>query len=330
MLYAAAGGAVFYLLKFPIPLLLGPMTGCLVAALAGFKMAGLGKISIIMRATLGVTVGSTITSEVLTEMNQQLASLAIVPFFLIVICSLGYLYFRLLGYDKYTSYYGSMPGGLVDMIIFGDAAGANVRALSLIHATRIILIFILVPFIIAIIWQIDLTRPPGLHFYEVPWTQLLLMALAGFAGWKVAEFLKITGGTIIGPMIFTAALTLTGMITFRPPVEFIWLAQYFIGIGVGIRYSGVTYSEIRNYIFAALGYCCVIGSVSIALALAIVGLMGTNPLDTLLAYLPGGQAEMAMVAIITDSNVAFVISHHILRLVLILLLSHWIAQKLLK
>jgi len=328
--YASLGGVVFLLLGLPIPLLIGPMLGCLVAALIGLRLKGFDKISILMRTVLGVAIGSTFTPEILSEISQLGASLIIIPLFLVVVCAVGYFYFKALGFDTGTSYYSSIPGGLVEMLLFGDKAGANVRALSLIHATRVLVIMLVVPFVVTTIWDIDLTRPPGVHINQVPMLEIGLMIFAAITGWRLAVLLKIPGASILGPMVLTSILTLTDLIHFRPPVEFIWGAQFFIGLGVGIRYSGVNGVEVRQYILSALGYCLLLGLISLLFVLAIVGLLDTSPIDTLLAYLPGGQAEMGIIAIVSNADVAYVISHHVLRLILVFLLVQVFARWILK
>ncbi|MCY3673957.1 MAG: AbrB family transcriptional regulator [Paracoccaceae bacterium] len=328
--YASLGGVVFLFLGLPIPLLIGPMLGCLVAALIGLRLKGFDKISIFMRTVLGVAIGSTFTPEILSEIGQLGASLIIIPLFLLVICAVGYFYFKFLRFDTGTSYYGSIPGGLVEMLVFGDKAGANVRALSLIHATRVLVIMLVVPFVITTIWDIDLTHLPGVHINQVPILEIGLMIFAAITGWRLAVVLKVPGATILGPMVLTSILTLTDLIHFRPPVEFIWGAQFFIGLGVGIRYNGVTGVEVRQYILSALGYCLLLGLVSLLFVFVVVGLLDTSPMDTLLAYLPGGQAEMGIIAIVSNADMAYVISHHALRLILVLLLVQVFARWILK
>ena len=42
-------------------------------------------------------------------------------------------------------------------------------------------------------------------------------------------------------------------------------------------------------------------------------------MDALLAFAPGGQAEMTVLALIVGADVAFVVAHHVLRLVIVIL-----------
>ena len=77
------------------------------------------------------------------------STLIIVPIMTLMIGLSGVIYFkRLLNYDFPTAYYASMPGGLQDMIVFSEEAGANVRSISLIHATRVLIIVVILPILL--------------------------------------------------------------------------------------------------------------------------------------------------------------------------------------
>ena len=55
--------------------------------------------------------------------------------------------------------------------------------------------------------------------------------------------------------------------------------------------------------------------------------LGLAPgLDAFLAFLPGGQAEMIVIAIIAGADLAYVVSHHLLRIVLVILLAPIVAR----
>jgi len=43
------------------------------------------------------------------------------------------------------------------------------------------------------------------------------------------------------------------------------------------------------------------------------------PLEAFLAFAPGGQAEMTVLSIVTGAELGFVIAHHLLRIVLVIL-----------
>jgi uncharacterized protein len=319
---AVSGAAIFVLLGLPLPWLLGPMLACLLVALGGAEMKGAGQLGIFMRTFLGVAVGASITPEVLVGLPEMAASLAIVPAFIAAIALVGYpLFRRVFGFDHATAWYSAMPGGLQDMLVFGEEAGGSIRTLSLIHATRILVIVTVAPLLMTYYWQVDLSQPPGAPVRSVPASQIALIVIAGLLGWKIAERVGLFGASIMGPMILTAALSLSGIIQTRPPAEIIQAAQFFIGIAVGAKYSGITARELRVDVSAGAVYALILAGISL-LFFEIVYLLDLAPaLDAFLAFLPGGQAEMVVIAIIAGADLAYVVSHHVLRIVLVILLA---------
>ena len=247
-------------------------------------------------------------------------TLALVPVMIALIGAIGVPYFqRLWGFDFATSYYSAMPGGLQDMLLFGEEAGGDVRALSLIHATRVMAIVVALPFILKGYWGVDLSNPPGAPAASLPLSQLALMVFAGLAGWQIAKRVGLFGASILGPMILAGALALTGVLQHRPPAEAIWAAQFFIGMTVGTKYSGVTGQEVRRDVAAALGFCAIL-LVLTAIFVEFIHLFAlAPPMEALLAFAPGGQAEMTVLALIAGADLAFVIAHHILRIVVVII-----------
>ncbi len=324
---AAVGAVVFVLLGIPLPLLLGPMIACLFAALIGTKMEGLGSVGTFFRTFLGVTVGASITPALVHRLPEMGLSLLFVPLFILTIGAVGYPFLRyVFGLDHPTSFYAAMPGGLQDMLVFGEEAGGDLRAMSLIHATRVLVIVTMAPLFLSQVWSLDLTRPPGAAASSIPAYEIAIMVAAGFVGWKLGERVGLFGASILGPLILTAILSLVGIIDHRPPAEIIWIAQFSIGIAVGIKYAGVTGKELRSYILAGVGYSVLAAIISIFFIVIIANLGIAPALDSFLAFLPGGQAEMAIIAIIAGGDLAFVVTHHILRIIVVITIAPLVAK----
>ena len=319
LVIAASGALVFEIAGMPLPLLLGPMFGCLLAALAGLRLRGVKPVSTAMRTVLGVAVGASITPALLDRLGSMAASVALVPLFVAVIGLIGYPYFRrLCGFDKPTAYFSAMPGGLQDMIIFGTEAGGNPRALSLVHATRVLVIVSAMPLLLGSLWGISFDNPPGVPAADIPPRELALMLASAVAGWWIAARIGLFGASILGPMAFAAAVSLAGLTEHRPPAEAILAAQFFIGIGVGVKYVGVTVLELRRVVLASLGYCVLLALLAVIFA-ELVHALGLAPaVEATLAFAPGGQAEMAVLAIVAGVDVAYVVTHHLVRLVVVI------------
>lgn len=319
-LIAALGVAVFRAASLPLPWLLGPIAACLIAALSGVQMGGIKPVNDGMRTILGVAVGATFTPVMLVSMAGMWPTLLMIPVMVAAIGVIGVPYFmRVWRYDFATSYYSTMPGGLQDMLVFGEEAGGNPRTLSLIHATRVLVIVVALPFILQGFWGADLSNPPGAPAREVPPGQVLLMIACALVGWQGAKRIGMFGASILGPLIVAAICALAGLLHHRPPVEAIWAAQFFIGMGVGMKYSGITMSEVRRDLTAGLGFCVILIILTLIFVEAVY-VMGLAPgMEALLAFAPGGQAELTVLALIVGADVAFVIAHHVLRIFVVIL-----------
>lgn len=317
---SALGVAGFIALNLPLPWLLGPMFACLIAALSGVKFKAPPLMGDAMRTVLGVAVGASITPAVAERIPEMALSLSLVPPFILLIGLAGYPYFRrICKFDPVTSYYGAMPGGLQDMLVFGEEAGGNVRHLSLIHATRVLLVVSALPVVLTFVLGLSLDQPIGAPATSLPPHELLLMVVIAGAGWWGAKRVGLFGASILGPMILAAIASLTGLIHSRPPMEAILAAQFFIGLSVGVKYVGITWVELRRVVLAATGYTLIIGVIALLVAECAV-LLGLAPqAEALLAFSPGGQAEMTVLAIVAGADIAFVVTHHLTRIVVVII-----------
>ncbi len=317
---ALLGVGIFMGLSLPLPWLLGPITACLCAALIGMPMKGIQIVNDGMRTILGVAVGATFTPVLLASMVGMWPTLLLIPVMTICVGLLGVPYFqRIWKYDFPTAYYATMPGGLQDMLVFGEEAGANVRSLSLIHATRVLVIVVALPVLLHHIWNADLSNAPGDHIATLPLSQILIMIACAFLGWRLAKLVGMFGASILGPLILAAIAALAGILQHRPPAEAIWMAQFFIGMTVGAKYAGITMAEVRRDLVAGIGFCGILIVLTLLFVEVIYGLNLAPGLETLLAFAPGGQAELTILALIVGADMAFVIAHHVLRIFFVIL-----------
>ena len=141
-----------------------------------------------------------------------------------------------------------------------------------------------------------------------------------------AARVNLFGAAILGPMIFAIAASLAGLLHHRPPAEAILAAQFFIGLGIGARYRGVTAAEVRSVVAAALGFCAILTAISAGFAEVVVGLGFAEPVEAFLSFAPGGQGEMVVLAIVAGADVAFVVTHHLVRLTLVILGAPLVAR----
>ncbi|MEM9714944.1 MAG: AbrB family transcriptional regulator [Pseudomonadota bacterium] len=320
ILVGLVGVGAFHLADLPLPWLLGPIFSCLATASIGIPLGGYKPVNDAMRTILGVAVGASLTPAVISTFPAMWPTLLLVFLMVVIIGAIGVPFFqRVCGYDFPTAYYSAMPGGLQDMLVFGEEAGGNVRTLSLIHATRVLVVVAALPFILEGLWDADLSNPPGAPATSIPLHEMAIMVICAIVGWQGAKAIGMFGASILGPLIVTAVVTLLDGLHFRPPAEAIWAAQFFIGITIGSKYTGVTMTEVRRDVAAGLGLCLIL-LVLTFIFVEIVYMFGLAPgMEALLAFAPGGQAEMVVLALIVGADAAFVIAHHVFRIFLVIM-----------
>jgi len=163
----------------PLPFLFGPMLACLAAALFGTPLLGLGPVTDAARTMLGVAAGASVTPALVAQLPSMPLSLMLVPLYVGVIGLVGVPFFRrVVGFDAVTAFFAAMPGGAADMVLFGREAGGDVRALPLIHATRVAVIVTVAPILLAVFYGASLNRPLGQAAVSLPLSRLALMAAA--------------------------------------------------------------------------------------------------------------------------------------------------------
>lgn len=318
----AAGGLVFAVAGLPLPWMLGAMTACLLASLARVPQTRPGPLIGPMRMVLGVMIGSGFTPEVFGILPDILLSLVVVVPYVVVLGLAGVPYLRrFAGYDLPTAYFAAMPGGLPDMTAFGKEMGGDEGRLALVHSTRVMIIVFTLPFVIELSEAVDLSATArfGPELAALPPADIAILLACGAVGWWGAAKLRMTGASIVGPMVLSAIAHLAGLTHAKPPDELIKIAQLVIGAAIGTAFVGIRVREIARVIALTVGMVVVMLALTALFAVAVQALTGLSFVSIVLAYTPGGQAEMNLIALARGQDVAYVALHHMARVALVVL-----------
>ena len=240
---------------------------------------------------------------------------------MLAIITLGMVYFeRIAGYDRPTAFFCAVPGGLTDMVTMAEDAGANPRTVTLIQATRIVLIMFLLPFWLQ--WvagkSIGIFVPGAVHIHQLSPVDAMVLVTLGWAGWWIARRLGLAGAPIVGPMILSGLAHAFGLTAARIPQELLIFAQITLGILLGAQFRGLTWREFSSTMLWGAGFSALLVIATGAVALLVARLTGFDSTTVLLAYAPGGQTEMNLLAYILKLDVAFTALHHLVRLAIVI------------
>ncbi|MEO0671981.1 MAG: AbrB family transcriptional regulator [Pseudomonadota bacterium] len=313
---ASVGAALFVYLSAPLPIFLGALTASMIASIVGVPIKRPRSLSTPIRVVLGLAIGAAFTPALLDRIDELAISLALVVPFTAAITAAGYAFYRYVaGFDAPTSFFVSVPGGLTDMVFMAKDAGANERMVTLMQAVRMVLIVFAIPVWVA--WTSDL--PVGgavldtIHIWEIAPLDAAMLIVLGIVGWRVARWLGILGAAMIGPMMLSGAAHATGLTAAQVPSELLILAQLVLGILLGGQFRGLTMDEFTRWVSWALAFSVGLMIVAIWVATMVTQLTGADAVSVLLAYTPGGQSELNLLAIILQLDVAFIALHHIVR-----------------
>nr|WP_281352081.1 AbrB family transcriptional regulator [Microvirga makkahensis] len=136
-------------MNLPLPRMLGSMTACTLAALLRAPIAAPAAVRPPMTMIIGVMLGVGFTPQIVESIAHWLPTVLGLADFILVSGAACVAYFRrIAGFGLPTAYFAGMPGGLVGMVIAGEDKGGDARTIALVHAARILLVVLTLPFLV--------------------------------------------------------------------------------------------------------------------------------------------------------------------------------------
>lgn len=278
------------------------------------------------RAVLGLAIGSAFSPEMVELLRSYLFSLVLIPPYVVLAGLISYHYYRkVLGFDFATAAFAAPPGGLAELSMLGAGVGAKVERLALAHSSRVLILVYSMPFLVQEAKGIDLGSSAASVAAAGPRTpadaalpEIALMILLALFGWWLAERLKIGGAPIVGPMLVSAIAHLLGVLSTAPPDIAIKFAQFAVGVMIGCAFRDLTLGILLKVVGATAGLLLVLCSFSAGIAWLISQVTAFSFLSALLAFAPGGQAEMSLIALLAGEDTPYVAIHHIARMFLVI------------
>lgn len=317
-----AGGAAFWLLQLPLPWMLGAMLAVTAAALAGARPAVSTPLRQAMLAVLGVMLGSSFSPALFGALSHWVPSLLGLLVFTVATPFLASVVFRRFGgHDPVTSYFAAAPGGINEMVAIGGALGGNERTIALVHALRILFVVFTVPVWYRVTGDIGprgAAAGPSVFDGGFGGAEALVLVVCAVAGLPVGKLLRLPAWHLTGPMALSAAAHLGGLTALTPPVELVALAQVVVGSALGARFAGTPVQGLAKAALLAVASSVIMLLLAMVLAEVVAEITGRPFTLLLLAYVPGGVAEMSLVSLALGMDVAFVATHHLARIVLVI------------
>ncbi len=269
----------------------------------------------------------------LAELLQWPISIVGAMLYVPVATACAFLFYRYLaGEQTMTAICSSIPGGLIAVVVVSGSLGADERQVALAQSLRIAIVVFMAPLVA---FGLLGYPPPGDAAITgralIALDDLAMLIATAFAVMWVMQRYRVPIPYMIGPLLASAGLRLAGLVEGVLPHQLVEVALAVTGSSIGTRFHGISPMKLVRFGVLTLGGTSVLMGVTAVFALAVSTLTGQDFLVALLAYAPGGVAEMSLIALALDANPGFVAIHHVARIVFVLLsvplLTAWVARR---
>jgi membrane AbrB-like protein len=303
------GGWSFARLGLPLPWMLGPMTVCTLAALLRAPIAAPAVVRPPMTMVIGVLLGAGFTPGIVSQFPSWIPTIIGLAVFVVVCGFACVCYFRwVAGFDRPTAYFSGMPGGLIEMVVVGEERGGDARTIALIHSTRLLFIVFTLPFLVQWMEGVRLDRPAGFG----------AVGAGGALDGRSLACRNRHSRRGRGPLPASS-----GQVPARPHdgerarprfrVERFQAAAGNRRRGAGgardddwLPLPRTPAREILRILGVSLGSTALLVTIHRDLRLAVSRVSDYSVVPLVLAYSPGGLAEMSLIALALNVEVAFV------------------------
>ena len=317
LMLGLTGGAIAAWFDLPLAWMLGALIFTMVLSLGGVEISLPKSFKTSCRMMVGVILGASVTPETLSRVGEWPLSLALVVTGICVMAALSTLYYRYVArFDMLTSVSASLPGAISTIPMIAMQMGADPKKMVLPHLFRITLIILIIPPLFTL-WQGNPAGQLGPADNGIDWwgeNIWLLLIVPG--AWYLGRLIRLPIPELTGPMMLAAVLSLWGYGIVLPD----WLfAVTFVVLGASI---GGRFYRMKLSILFGIGRHALAGNIVTLLTTGLVALVihwvaGVPLPVALLAVVPGGIAEMAILATALGVDPVFVTFHQIFRSVLI-------------
>lgn len=326
-LVVAATG--FTQLGLPSPYLLAAfVVGIAAALLVRGPMRIARPAAAIAQGVVGVTAGSYLERSTVSAVGAHLAPIVAVSVLTVALSvACGLVLARVSRLDRPTAAFGMIAGGAAGIISISRELGADERLVAVMQYMRVLIIVAVTPAIA--IGVFGMSRRAQVRSGEPIWSGhgLLYVALTLTAGLLAARALRLPGGTILGPMMVSAAVSLA----YRPlvaPVPLVVADAAFavIGLDVGLRFTPSALRQAGTVLPRSILLTVVMLVVSAGFGVGLAAATHTSMLDGYLATTPGGLTAVIALAVGGNTDTTFIVSVQVLRTFLMLAAAAPIAR----
>jgi membrane AbrB-like protein len=311
--WGALGGLVFEMLGLPAGLVSGSVLAVAIAALAGRPTAVPARLTRLVLVLVGIALGSVVTPETVRGLAAYPASIAVLTLGTWCLMAGTAWYLRTVhGWDGLSAVLGASPGALSQVMALAMEPGANLRGVAVVQTMRIVLLVGGLPLALTLL---GFTGPIETSARAPSFDLLEFIVLVGVSAGSAALLNRVgfPGAWLFGAMIGSAVLHGGGFVVTHLPWWLTAGAMVALGAVTGSRFAGTPPRVLVSYLAAAFGSFAVSSAIAAVFMGISIALLPVRPSDLVIAFAPGAQETMMLLALALHLDPVFVGAHHLAR-----------------
>lgn len=170
------------------------------------------------------------------------------------------------------------------------------------------------------------------HIFTMQTLIILVILLVSFAFLgKLLVRYRIPAPYLLVSMLITIVLVKFGLlISFTVPSLMIDSATIVLGILIGSLFAGISFKELKSSLKDSVIVFCLGMACTVTFSTIISKVSGIEFSQLFLSYAPGGVETVTVISVASGLNVMFILSHHLIRILILQLAPVLFASKLQK
>jgi uncharacterized protein len=317
--YALAGGLAFIFLGLPAGLVSGSVLAVATAALLGRPVRVPLALARVCYVIVGTLLGTVVTPETLRGVATWPASIALLMLASLAMIAATMTYLRVVHrWDPLSALMGASPGSMAQVIALSSELGGDLRAVAIVQTVRVLLLVLGLPNGLALFGLVvpAVPLPRGPAGLSVLGEMILLLGVA-ITGAVVFMRLRFPGGLLFGALAGSAVLHGTGLVHAALPW---WLGSasvIMLGALVGSRFANTSARMLLAHLGAAFGSFAVSMVVATLFVFIVVRWLSFPIANVVIAFAPGAQDTMMVLALALHLDPVYVGAHHLARFLVV-------------
>ncbi|HSL39427.1 MAG TPA: AbrB family transcriptional regulator [Desulforhopalus sp.] len=269
-------------------------------------------------AGIGCSLGSGVSRDLLAlAATWPVSLLGLVVAMAAILASGSWVLVRFFRHSRETALLATAPGALSYSLAIAASGVGDAGAVIVIQSIRLLFIATGLPLVIDLVDPHQGSADVALIGTTGPAATALLFFTTLALGFILQRY-RVAAAFLLAGVLISGLLHYTGMVHGRPPTSFLLVGFVITGAVVGSRFSVIPLAEIRRSIVAALVLVLLSSVVAALFAGGVAQLTGLPFGQVWVAYAPGGVEAMAAMALALGYDPAFIATHHLSRIVLLL------------